>query len=60
MLKKVFFLVVVTLVYIYLLTIIFEYCINEVSSTAITLAGVVLGLLISIFYARLIFKILKK
>jgi hypothetical protein len=48
------------LAYIYLLTVIFEYCINEASSTFLTTVGIVLFVVLSALYASLVFYLFKK
>jgi hypothetical protein len=57
--KVLLIIVALTLGYIYLLTIIFEYCINKASSTLLTLAGMALILVLTAVYAALISKNIK-
>lgn len=52
-------LVALTLLYIFLLTLLFEYSINKSSSTWLTVAGVSLFFVLSYLYAQLFIKIFK-
>lgn len=60
MLNKVFIIILATLAFIYLATVIFEYCLNVVSSTELTTAGVIMLIVITWLYASLIYRFLKK
>ena len=60
MLNKVFIIILATLALIYLATVIFEYCLNEASSTELTRAGVIMLIVITWLYASLIYRFLKK
>lgn len=57
---KTLLLVFLSLGYIVACTLIFEYTVNEVSNTWLTLSGIITFLLISFFYFRYLFKNLKK
>ena len=56
---RVLMLVIVVAAYIFLLTVIFEYCINEASSTLLTTVGIVLFLLCTALLVPAIRKIIK-
>lgn len=60
LMRSAFIIIALTLVYIYLLTILFEYCINKASNSLLSLAGVLLFLVISFGYAAFLFKSVKK
>ena len=60
MLNKVFIIILATLAFIYLATVIFEYCLNVASSTELTTAGVIMLIVITWLYASLIYRLLKK
>ncbi|MBC8034232.1 MAG: hypothetical protein H7Y03_08810 [Chitinophagaceae bacterium] len=57
---KVLLLILLSLLYIVLCTLIFEYTINTASDTSLTLTGIITWLVISFFYFRYLFKNLKK
>lgn len=50
----------ISLLYILALTLLFEYTINEVSNTILTITGVCVLVILSYFYFRYIFKTLKR
>lgn len=60
MLKKILLLVVFTLVYIFLLTVLFEYFINKPSDTLLTLSGLLLFFLVSFIYVTILIKTFKQ
>lgn len=57
--RNVLIVVGLTLLYIYLLTVLFENFVNKASNTLLTLSGIVLFLLISYCYATFIIKTFK-
>jgi len=59
MFLRVLLLLVVIGAYIFLLTVIFEYCINEASSTLLTTVGILLFLLCTALLVPAIRKIIK-
>ncbi len=60
MLNKAFIIILSTLAYIYLVTVIFEYCLNVASSTELTTIGVILFISITWLYTSLIYRLVKK
>ena len=57
---KILMLVLISLVYIFLCTQIFEYTINEASNTWLTVAGVIALIVLSYFYFKYLIRNLKK
>lgn len=60
MLTKIVVLLLVTLSYVFLLTVIFEYCINEASSNLLTATGILLFIFLTLFYIKFLLKTFKK
>lgn len=60
MAKRILLLVLLSVVYISLLTLLFENFINKPSSTLLSIAGVILFIGISYFFVQLVFKTLQK
>lgn len=60
MFNKVFLILITTLAYIFLLTIVFEYCISAASSNLLTAAGVLLFLLLTWIFVFIVRKTIKK
>jgi len=56
---KIIIALIITLFYIFLVSQLFEYTVNEASNTILTLAGIVVFIFISYFYFRYIIKTLK-
>lgn len=59
MVAKIVWLLLATLSYVFLLTVLFEYCLNKASDSLLTTLGILLFILFTVLYIQLFLKTIK-